>query len=181
MVAYWTIYDRSYYHIDTVREPMIRFLFMESMLLGAWFRQNDKLLRNKFKALYPIAAVVAFIFYFASKLLFSKRAALAPLQFINQFAIFCLLFLLFRTFFGLDGKLEKMPTWLKKPVTLLSEMTLEIYVVQYVIIDIIRNLGLFFPLNWLVLTASILISAYILHKVCDLMYKRVDKLIATRK
>lgn len=181
LVVYWTVYDRSYYHIDTVREPMIRFLFMESMLLGAWFRQNDKKLRNRFKAVYPIIAVVAFVIYFASKLLFSKRASLAPFQFLNQIAIFVLLFLMFRTFCGLDGKLERMPQWLKKVVSFLSDMTLEIYVVQYVIIAAIRNLGLFFPLNWIVLTASILIAAFILHKVCGWLYAGVDKMLKGSK
>lgn len=38
IAVYFIFYDKSYYHIDTVREPMIRFLFMEGMLLGAWFR-----------------------------------------------------------------------------------------------------------------------------------------------
>ena len=105
--VYWTVYDYSYYHIDTVREPMIRFLFMESMLLGAWFRQNDQRLRNHFKPIYPVMTVVAFIVYFASKLLLYHRTNLAAFQFFNQITIFVLLFFLFRTFCGLDGKLEK--------------------------------------------------------------------------
>lgn len=177
LVVYWLMYDRTYYHIDTVREPMIRFLFMESMLLGAWFRQNDKQLRNRFKAVYPVAAAIAFGIYFASKLFFSKRVSLASLQFLNQIAIFILLFFLFRTFCGLDRKLEKMPLPIKKSVQFLSDMTLEIYVVQYVIIDVIRDLGLFFPLNWVVVTASILIAAFVLHKICRWMYSAVDKVL----
>lgn len=180
LLVYWTIYDRSCYHIDTVREPMIRFLFMESMLLGAWFRQNDKKLRNKFSPIYPIVDMITFGVYFASKLLFSKIESLTPLQFLNQIVIFILLYFIFRTFCGLDQKLEKMPAWLKKIVTFLSEMTLEIYVVQYVIIASIRDLGLFFPLNWVVLTTCILLSAFILHKICDLIYKGVDKALAER-
>lgn len=170
LAVYIIFYDKSYYHIDTVREPMIRFLFMESMLLGAWFRQKDSALRNKFKAVYPMVAVIAFGVYFASKLLFSKRASLAPFQFINQIVIFVLLYFLFRTFCALDGKLEKMPTWIKQVINFLSSMTLEIYVVQYVIIQLVRYLKLFFPLNWFVLTGSILLVAFILHKGCGVMY-----------
>lgn len=45
LLVYTFAYDKSYYHIDTVREPMIRFLFFESMLLGAWFRQKDDFFR----------------------------------------------------------------------------------------------------------------------------------------
>ena len=80
VLVYLTIYDKSYYHIDTVREPMIRFLFMESMLLGAWFRQNDGKIRNKFKVWYPFATLGTFLIYFASKLLFSRRESLSRLQ-----------------------------------------------------------------------------------------------------
>lgn len=106
---------------------------------------------------------------------------MAPFQFLNQIAIFALLYFLFRTFCGLDGKLEKMPTWSKKIVAFLSDMTLEIYVVQYVIIRVVRDFGLFFPLNWIVLTASILLSAFILHKVCGMIYGAVEKLMMRGK
>lgn len=40
MLVYLTIYDASYYHIDKLREPMIEFLFFQSMLLGLFFRQE---------------------------------------------------------------------------------------------------------------------------------------------
>ena len=181
LIVYFTVYDKTHYHIDTVREPMIRFLFMESMLLGAWFRQNDKKLRNSFKPVYPIISVIAFGAYFASKLLFSRRQSLSSLQFINQIMIFVLLFFVFKTFCGLDSKLEKMPEKLKKVIGFLSKLTLEIYVVQYVLIDAIRQRGLFFPLNWLCITASIIVSAFLLHTVCDIMYKTVDKLLTKKE
>ena len=177
LLVYMFAYDHSYYHIDKVREPMIRFLFMESMLLGAWFRQNDQKLRNKFKWFYPIAALLSFLAYFASKLLFVHKANLASFQFLNQIAIFLVLFFLFRTFCGLDVLLEKISTHVKKMIQLLSDITLEIYLVQYVVIDAVRNLNLMFPLNWLVLTASILLSAFILHKVWGLMSGSVDKML----
>ena len=141
IIVYLTVYDRSYYHIDTVREPMIRFLFMESMLLDAWFRRNDKNFRNNFKVVYPIAAIIASIIYFASKLLFSRNASFSGLQFLSQIAIFILLCCIFRTFCGLDGKLERVPKIIKTVVKFISDMTLEIYIVQIGIIDPIRNRG----------------------------------------
>ena len=38
-IVYVVIYDKSYYHIDSVYEPMIRFLFFEAMLIGAKFNE----------------------------------------------------------------------------------------------------------------------------------------------
>lgn len=181
LAVYFTVYDRSRYHIDSVYEPMIRFLFMQSMLLGAWFRQKDGAFRNRFKPLYPILAVALFGVYFALKLMLTKRASLAPLQFLNQIAVFALLFFIFRTFCGLDSKLEKLPDRLKRAVVFISDMTLEIYVVQYVLIAAIRKLGLFFPLNWVLLTAAIIIAAFVLHKLCEWMYSAADGLLERRK
>lgn len=181
MLIYITIYNKSYYHIDTVREPMIRFLFMESMLLGAWFRQNDSKIRNKFKVWYPFATLGMFLIYFASKLLFSRKESLSQFQLLNQIAIFALLVLMFMTFAGLDSKLEKLPGWIKKVIGFISSITLEIYLVQYVLIDVLRPIG-YFPINWVVLTSAILAAAFVLHKVCELIYAGVDKLIkAVRK
>lgn len=173
LLLYFTVYDKSYYHIDTVREPMIRFLFMECMLLGAWFRHNDKKIRNKFKAWHLIATVIVFCVYFGSKLLFSYWESLASFQILNQIAIFALLILVFLTFAGLDSKLENLPVWLKKAISFVSGITLEIYVVQYVLIGLIRPVGIF-PLNWILLTASILGSAFILHKITEGFYHGIE-------
>ena len=177
LIVYFCVYDKSYYHIDTVREPMIRFLFMESMLLGAWFRQNDKKYRNNFKIVHPLVTLLAFIAYFASKLLFSHRQSFSNYQFVNQIMIFVLLYCLFRTFCGLNSKLENMPIAIKKIVEFISKLTLEIYVVQNVLIEVIRNRNVIFPINWMLITASIIIFALLLHIVCEYMYKSVDKIM----
>ncbi len=166
VLIYLFIYDKTHYHIDTVREPMIRFLFFESMLLGAWFKRNDRKYRNQFKSWIPITTVIVFITYFASKLLFSKRVAFSNYQILNQLIIFALLYLMFRLFASLDGKLEQIPVWIKRIVTFIADITLEIYLVQYVLIDVIRNLKLPFPINWVTITASIILSAFVLHKIC---------------
>ena len=74
-----------------------------------------------------------------------------------------------------------MPVCLKKIVTFLSKITLEIYVVQYVIIDKIRSVKLVFPLNWIILTSCILFAAFALYYVCMLIYKAVDKVLAKKR
>ncbi|MCD8012204.1 MAG: acyltransferase [Lachnospiraceae bacterium] len=79
VACYIFAYDKSYYHIDTVREPMIRFLFMESMLLGVWFRLNDEKLRNKGRAwVYAVGSIVAFGGYFVSKIFLQGGCSTVP-------------------------------------------------------------------------------------------------------
>lgn len=174
LLLYFIFFDKGYYHIDSVYEPMIRFLFMESMLLGAWFRINDGKLRNKGKPIYFIGTGFFFVVYFASKIAFGRFVWLSPYQFLNQVAIFALLFFVFRVFCGIDANLEKIPEVIKRIIVFISRMTLEIYVVQYVLIGAVRRKGLVFPANWLVLTASILGSAAVLHTACVFVYKAID-------
>lgn len=176
--VYLFFYDKSYYHIDTVREPMIRFLFMESMLLGAWFRQNDGSFRNKRSIIKPIGTVVTFIMYFVSKLAFQKFSALSRFQIVNQLIIFALLFFLFATASSLDESTERSPKWLKNSIGFISSITLEIYVVQSVLISTVRDFGLPFPVNWFAVTFSILAAAFTLHVICKGIYWSVDRLIA---
>lgn len=174
-VVYLLVYDKSYYHIDKVREPMIRFLFMESMFLGAWFRQKDKEYRNK-KCFFPLAAsVLMFGVYIVSKVVFMKIESLSSFQILNQIAIFILLYFIFRLFAAIDGKLESLPHFVIKAVSFIAEITLEIYVVQYVLIDLVRP-HFFFPVNWIMLTAYIILSAFILHMVCKPIIKRAGYL-----
>ncbi len=174
VAIYVFIYDKSTYHIDTVREPFIRFLFMESMLLGAWFKLNDTKLRNHGKPLvYAAGMAVSFIAYFASKILLS-RGGISQIQIANQVIIFILLLFIMRWFSSIDKYLEKAPKWLFMVVDLIAKLTLEIYLVQYVLIDVIRKLDIFFPLNWIVLTASIAITALTLHIIMEFLIKTVE-------
>ena len=178
LAVYLIFYDKSVYHIDNVREPMIWFLFFESMLLGALFRQKDSSFRNKFNPVWPIAAVLSFAAYFASKILFTKKVSLAPLQILNQAAILILLFFLLRTASSIDSGLEKPGGAFRSIINFIASITLEIYVVQSVLIEAIRGLKLPFPLNWLAVTAAIIAAAFLLHMVCELLYKGVDLLLS---
>ncbi len=179
---YCLFYDRSYYHIDTVREPFVRFLFLESMLLGALFRQNDARFRcaATHNRLFWLLSAICFAVYFASKIVFSRFSWLSQWQIVNYAAIFALLYCLFRAFAGADVALEKMPRFLKAILSFLADMTLEIYLVQYVLIDYLRPL-FGFPINWFVLTASILAAAYLLHTLCQWIYKATDRLLGVRQ
>ena len=181
---YFIFYDKSFYHIDYVREPMIRFLFMESMLLGAYFKLNDSKFRDKPRWYLPVGAAVTFVMYFASKLIFSRMPQFSSLQIINQFLIFALLYFVFRFVASIDGKLTRLPSVIKAVISFVAKMTLEIYVVQYVIIDLVRG-KLPFPVNWLTITAGILVAATVLHYLCEgilkLSYAVIDKVKKSSK
>ncbi|MGY6213112.1 acyltransferase family protein [Cytobacillus firmus] len=163
MIIYVFFYDKSYYHIDTVREPMIRFLFFYSMLIGAYYRMyKDKFMNKNVKYNWVVLAILLCI-YFTSKLAFVKYDSLSVFQISNQIVLLVVLFYMFRCFVGIDSYLEELPNRFKGSINFISKITLEIYLVQYVIIP--RLSHILFPLNWFVISATIIISAYILHLI----------------
>ena len=173
MLVYIFIYDKSYYHIDTVREPMIRFLFLQAMLLGAFFRQKNEEYSNKNKILNWIKLVIFFVAYFASKLVFVKVEGIAEYQIINQIVLFITLYYFLKCFAGIDEKLRKLPEKIKNIINFIAQITLEIYVVQYPIIPIFRNLP--FPINWILITATIIIVAYLLHFISKKIINVIER------
>lgn len=180
LVLYVFFYIKSYYHIDNVYEPMIRFLFFESMLLGAWFRQNESKYINRINLKSVLHLILLFALYFASKLVFLKIASLSYLQILNQALIYLLLFMVLRVSCGISQKLENMNEKTKKIILCVSNITLEIYVVQYAIIDIVRPIFKF-PINWIILTSSIITAAVALRFICEQFEHCIEKLTLKQK
>ena len=164
LIVYLAFVDKSTYNIDAVSKPFIRFLYAAAMLIGAYFRLHLDKYRNQNRVRNWILLFFAGGGYFTSKLLFSRYAASAPFQIFNQYILLFLLWMVFRCFAGIDGKLEALPAVIKKIITGISEITLEIYIVQIGIISFFAHL-LPFPLNWLALTTVIVCGALLLHFV----------------
>lgn len=175
LLLYLVVYDNSYYHIDKVREPMIEFLFFQSMLLGLHYRWRSNHCNGEYEPLKLIEVIICFCFlglYFTSKIIFVKVASLSEFQIINQVVLWGLLYVLFDIFMKLEPKLikaEKTKVWTF--VKFFSDRTLEIYLVQYVILDYCK-VGPF-PINWLILTSIILGSAVVLRWQSQLIIKRI--------
>lgn len=178
MIIYLTIYDTTYYHIDTVREPLILFLWIQTMILGLHFRwrcDNNTAIQIS-RPIKIVVAVILTVIYFTSKMSFVKIESIAPYQILNQVVIFLLLFLVFdiaQSFEKTFENLSKKKIWFV--IQWLSDHTLEIYCVQYVIIRTMRtwNLGPF-PLNWFAITITIIVAAFLLRKVSQAIIKKIN-------
>ncbi len=179
LIIYFTIYDFSYYHIDTVREPMIEFIFFQSMLLGLYYRWKVKKTPYKNKQLRASMILICLVLltvYFSSKLIFVKIVTMAPFQLINQIILWLLLYVIFDIFMRLEYKLHQIEsTKFWTCIKFISERTLEIYLVQYVILDNCK-MGPF-PVNWLLLTGSIIITAIILRWLSQPIIKYLSQKI----
>lgn len=171
---YFTVYDRSYYHIDTVREPMIEFLYFVAMLIGLYFRRNQERFVGVPCPWAWLGSALLFAAYFASKIGFSRGLLSCQLQFVNQIVLILLLLCLFRGFIGLEEKLHRMPEKLRRVMVCIAGFAFEIYLVQYTLIPRL-NIGPF-PANFLLVSGGILLSALVLHIVHDQIMTRIEKL-----
>lgn len=183
LIIYMFFYDKSYYHIDTVREPMIRFLFFQSMMMGLYFRTNHLKYVNQKKSINWIFLMLSVIVYFITKLAFVKVEDLSQFQIVNQITLFIALYYMFKCFASIDGQLVKMPNIIRTLVAFIAKITLQIYAVQYVIIPKFANIV--FPLNWIIITSLITSSAYILYfvgnKASDVIQKAVDNFFVKKR
>ncbi len=183
LVLYVTLYDNSYYHIDNVRQPMIEFLFFQSMLMGAHYRwrcslslrDGESVMLGAERRPYGLlaGAVGLFVLYFSSKMLFAKMPFIAELQLLNPLILLVLLYVLFRIFMQTERALkaaEGKKAW--KIVQFIADRTLEIYLVQPVVLKFLR-IGPF-PLNWLLLTTVIIVAAILLRWSSQMIIRRIS-------
>lgn len=175
LFLYFSVYDTSYYHIDKVREPMIEFLFFQSMILGLYYRWKSQQSSDENNLLGKLeigGGILLLGIYFVSKLLFVKMPSISVFQIANQIVLWALLYVLFDIFMKLEPKLKKIEgskVW--TCIKFVSDRTLEIYLVQYVILDYCK-IGPF-PLNWLLLTTTIIIAAVVLRWVSQKAITRI--------
>lgn len=159
--CYILAFDYSYYHIDTVEEPMILFAYFVAMLMGANFRIPSCTQQNRIVTVFLLVASVAFYFYTKKSII--SGTILSSYQFINQISIICLLYGVLRSGKALNNFLEKSPRFLRKPAALLASVTLEVYLVQYLVIrsSIVTEAG--FPISLILVLGGIVLLAWFFH------------------
>lgn len=171
--VYVFFYDKTAYRVDNVSEPFILFLYMESMLMGALFKKCRKNFLGGVDLPFKIFVTVGCLaVYFISKVLFSKIEALLPLQIVNQFVILITLFAIFDLFMSSEHIFKKIPDKVNCVARHISNITLQIYVVQFVII---RDLDKFsFPFNIIAVVLAIIAVATVLYYIEFLIRKFID-------
>lgn len=170
VLIYILLYDKSVYRVDKVSEPFILFLYIESMLLGAFFKKNQTRF-GEFKISKVLITIICLITYFGSKILVSKIVALLDFQIVNQFIIFITLFYIFDLFISLETFFKKIPARINCCVKYISNITLQIYIVQFVIIYRFEKLA--FPLNFVTVVLLILVVASLLYYLEVLIRKAI--------
>lgn len=177
IICYLVAFDRTAYKIDVVEDYMAKFLFMESMLVGAFFRErinNSKRSGSIVGAV--LALVISVVLYFVSAFAFRRYEILSQFQIISHIVTFAFVIALLNLFVLMEEKNKiRLDNPFGKVIKLLSKTTLEIYLVQYLVYYLLPNM--IFPLNLVVTVPLILISAFAVHIVCNFTTKQLNKIL----
>ncbi len=171
VLIYTLLYDKSAYRVDNASEPFILFLYIESMLLGSFFKKNQTRFGD-FKISKVFITLICLIAYFGSKILVSKISILWNFQIVNQFIIFITLFYTFDLFMSLETFFKKIPARVNCCVKYISNITLQIYIVQFVVIYHFEKFV--FPLNLITVVLVILVAASLLYYMELLVRKTIE-------
>ena len=181
LAVYCMTFDKSWYHIDVVEEHFIRFLFFGAMLIGAHIREKtqdkdtQRLQQNIWKSTGICIASV--ILYFAVRLAV-PRFELFSVQFLTWIAILLALYFIFRWAESLESLLIRLPGKLQGVISFIAGITLQIYLVQFPIIN--RFDALPFPVNLLVIAVMIFAGATAVYWIDRGIQRGIDAILRLR-
>lgn len=177
IILYVFAFDKSYYHIDDVNEKWVRFMFFESMMLGALFREKYETIKPKITFLDVIAFLGLTVCYFVGKVALSHFEALSVVQFLLPMILVLYIASIAVIFIKLEknGIFEKTNKKIGMVVAFIAGITLEIYLGQVIIIW--KFASLVFPVNFVVVTAGIVLYAWLIHLCADFIQKKCSKLL----
>lgn len=127
-------------------------------------------------ALVTAAAAVMFVGSFAFKLILVKWPSTMPLQFLTQFMVTAFaLGALFTALSFENAYRALLPGGLRKAVTALSAVSLEMYLVQFPVISLCGAVS--FPLNVVLAVCATTLLAFLLHAADDRIFRLADAAI----
>ncbi len=157
-IVYVFLFDKSTYEMNNTWNPMIAFPYFTSMLFGAYLRKFVKVKPAAAKTILCFVAGFVFLvtYFFATKLVRANEDYFS-FQIIVQATLLIGVGFFVYFVYRLDDWFKKWPSWLLASINFVATFTLEIYVIQKPIIKAFS--GIIFPVNWIVITAVIILSA----------------------
>ena len=177
LVIYVCCFDKSVYHIDDVNEKWVRFMFFESMLMGAWLREKYDTINSKISVM-DIGLFGAFtIIYLVGKIAFSSISRLSIWQCFLPIILLVYIYSIAMLFIKLEKKkcFDTVSKKLNIAISFIAGITLEIYLGQHLIIWAITDLV--FPISFVVVSFAIIVYAWLIHRLSQLIQNGVSKLV----
>lgn len=145
--------------------------YFAAMMIGKWFRIHSGKRFGRTTS-YMVQAVTAFLTLYGCKYIIAKNTVIMHFQFFNQLSIIWMVVAIFKFALSLEEKEHPhFPLILRKTVFFLSGHTLEIYLVQFLVIHYTENIV--FPMNVVLAAVLIMILAGLLKGISGRIIERV--------
>lgn len=167
--------DKTEYSMNAVSNPIILLLYFGAILTGVSAKRNQTKMRDGKKVYSAVKFLLVFVFaalYFVATVVVRGNESLYAVQFVVPIFLLGMCYFLTSAMVGVEETLKKMPAGWLNFFGFIANLTLEIYVVQLPIIKLLE--GIVFPLNWIIITASIVIAASVLKLITYGITKKAD-------
>ena len=177
LVYYFFFLDKKVYAMNDVNNPAILFLYFGAILVGI------SLARKKAFFSWNLGLIVVCVFicaglYFGSTVYIRSNSKLYLFQIMVPLSLLALCTMIIVLLLRLEEKMRKIPVPFNRALAFVANATLEIYVVQLIIIDRFHHIS--FPLNWILITALILVTASVLKIVISYAQSIVSQVLEKR-
>lgn len=171
-IYYLLVLDKTNYVMNDVNNPSVLFLYFGAILIGIVARRIHLILPQS--SIVRLFSVVLFgILYYSLTIFVRSNSNMYLFQIAVPLSLLllCLTILLF--LLSIEKKLVHAPRFLLVMLGFIANLTLEIYVVQSIIINHLFHIV--FPLNWLVITFLIVFAAVVLKLIVVLLMSIIQK------
>lgn len=153
--------DKATYLMNAVSHPIVLFLYFGSILIGMYVKRSQNSNQKTWSIIIKFAFFCIFtVLYFFTTVWVRSNSNYYIFQFVVPASLLGMLYFLMSFMVSIEKVLKKIPAIFLNIFGFISNLTLEIYVVQLIIIKALEDIV--FPINWLLITASIICAAAVL-------------------
>lgn len=182
MLAYVFIVDKSEYWMNAVTHPITLFLYFTAMVSGATLKRIDFLKKTNNIWFWVLLCVLVAVVYAFLLTYVRNHAWTYNYQIVVNIVLLVAAVLIFKAIFQFEEGFKRIlypngntNSRQSKCVWKLSELTLDIYVVQRVIIDHLQ--GIVFPVNMLLIIPAVITAALVVNYISGLISDGLSKLL----
>lgn len=173
-ISYVLCVDKSYISIE--KNSLFKWIYYFAVMMLGFYCRKKKRNNAQNKVLLAIVCGALFIVFYSLQFIIKKYAILLPFQFIIHIEEIVFIYYITYLFENLESFLVeiKHKTVISKIAASLAKITLEIYLVQMVVIDLCAEY-LTFPLSFIVAVVGIYVYASIVNYISTLVRGMIEK------
>ncbi len=179
-ISYVLCVDKSYVSIE--RDSLFKWIYYFAVMMLGFYCKKKKRSNAQNKVSLLIVCSATFVIFYGLQFVIKRCTVLLPFQFIIHVEEVVFIYYITYLFENLESFFIKIKhkTAISKIADSLAKITLEIYLVQMVVIDLCAE-HLAFPLSFVVAVVGIYVYAIIVNSISTQVRRIVEKIVIRKK